>query len=495
MLYTLYLECKRLQQLSVGQLGLRTLVNWVFVFRAAKMASGKKALLLGAGFVCPPAVQALSEAGVQVNVACRDVATAQAIAGKHPNASAISLDASDSAALDNAIAGVDIVISLIPYTLHAAVVKVAIAHRKPVVTTSYISPALWELDAEAKAANVTVLNEIGLDPGIDHLYAVKTIDEVHRAGGRITSFTSYCGAIPAPENSDNPLGYKFSWSPRGGLLALLNPGQWYEDDKIATVAGKDLMANSKPHHIFPGFNFVGYPNRDAVSLREFYKIPETKTVFRGTLRYAGFPEIIRVLVEIGYFSQDALPLLAPGNADTPPTWAQLTAHLLGLPASSTEADLQSAVASKASFLSAEEITRVVSGLRWIGLFSTSTTVERRGSPLDTLCAVLESKMTYGAGERDMIILQHIFDVERADGRKEKLSSTLVEYGEPVGPGHRSAMAKLVGLPCAVGVLAVLEGKITRKGMVAPWSTPEIASSLRGELKARFDIKLQERVVE
>ncbi|PLB45011.1 aminoadipic semialdehyde synthase [Aspergillus steynii IBT 23096] len=454
------------------------------------MASGKKALLLGAGFVCPPAVQALSDAGVHVTVASRTLSAAEAITSGRSNTSAISLDIANSEALDPAVADADIVISLLPYTLHAAVVKSAITHTKPVVTTSYISPALWDLNEEAKAVGITVLNEIGLDPGIDHLYAVKTIDEVHRAGGKITSFTSYCGALPAPDNADNPLGYKFSWSPRGGLLALLNPGQWYENGKIAEVKGEDLMASAKPNDDFPQFELVGYPNRDAVGFREFYNIPEADTVFRGTLRYKGFPEIIRTLVTIGYFSQEQL---APLGADEkePLTWSQLTARLLGLSPETSEAELETAVLEKAHFLSKEESERVVSGLRWIGLFSDEE-VELHGSPLDTLCAVLEKKMAYGPGERDMIALQHKFDVLRPDGVRETRTSTLIEYGEPIAPGSRSAMAKLVGLPCAVGVLAVLRGDIKEKGMVAPWTSAEIATLLRDELKQKHKIQLKER---
>ncbi|KAJ5267858.1 aminoadipic semialdehyde synthase [Penicillium angulare] len=457
------------------------------------MVFGKKALLLGAGFVCSPAVQALCGKGVHITVACRTLSAAQALAVHHKNTTAIELDASDCAALNTAISTVDIVISLIPYTLHALVVKAAINQQKPVVTTSYISSELWDLDAEAKSAGVTILNEIGLDPGIDHLYAVKTIDEVHCAGGLIEAFTSYCGALPAPENSDNPLGYKFSWSPRGGLLALLNPGQWYEGDAVTKVNGSDLMASAKPHHIFPGFNLVGYANRNAVSFRDFYNIPEAKTVFRGTLRYAGFPEIIRVLVDIGYFRQDELPAIGANGSDTL-TWAQLTAYLLGLSQSATEIEIQSAITRKASFLFPAEVPRVLSGLHWMGLFSTTTRIDPRGTPLDTFCTLLEEKMAYNDGESDMVILQHIFDVINADGSKETRSSTLVEYGEPIGPGSRSAMAKLVGLPCSAGVLAVLEGRVKEKGMVAPWTSPQIASMLRDDLKGRYGIELKEKIL-
>lgn len=111
---------------------------------------------------------------------------------------------------------------------------------------------MQELHEKAKDAGITVMNEIGLDPGIDHLYAVKTIDEVHEKGGKITSFLSYCGGLPAPEASDNPLGYKFSWSSRGVLLALRNPGKWWKDGKVVDVAGSDLMGEAKPYHIYPG---------------------------------------------------------------------------------------------------------------------------------------------------------------------------------------------------------------------------------------------------
>jgi len=126
------------------------------------------------------------------------------------------------------------------------------------------------------------MNEIGLDPGIDHLYAVKTIEEVHREGGKITSFLSYCGGLPAPENSGNPLGYKFSWSPRGVLLALRNPASFYQDGEVVNVEGPDLMATAKPYHIYPGFALVAYPNRDSTGYKERYNIPEAQTIIRYT---------------------------------------------------------------------------------------------------------------------------------------------------------------------------------------------------------------------
>ncbi|KAG9658271.1 saccharopine reductase, partial [Aureobasidium melanogenum] len=179
------------------------------------LGSSKKVLLLGAGFVTRPTAEILSDNDISVTVACRTLDSAKKLCEGLKNCSPISLDVNDSAALEHEIGKNSVVISLIPYTYHAQVIKAAINQKKHVVTTSYVSPAMLELDAAAKEAGITVMNEIGLDPGIDHLYAVKTIDEVHKAGGKITSFLSYCGGLPAPECSDNPLGYKFSWSSRG----------------------------------------------------------------------------------------------------------------------------------------------------------------------------------------------------------------------------------------------------------------------------------------
>lgn len=173
------------------------------------------------------------------------------------------------------------------------------------------------------------MNEIGLDPGIDHLYAVKTIDEVHKAGGKITSFLSYCGGLPAPENSDNPLGYKFSWSSRGVLLALRNAAKYYKDGKVVEVAGPELMGEAKPYFIYPGYAFVAYPNRDSTPYKARYMIPEAETIIRGTLRYQGFPEFVRTLVDMGFLSEDEKDFLKPIIDQPVLSWKEATAKIVG----------------------------------------------------------------------------------------------------------------------------------------------------------------------
>ncbi|RDA86999.1 hypothetical protein CP532_6732 [Ophiocordyceps camponoti-leonardi (nom. inval.)] len=444
-----------------------------------------KVLMLGAGFVTRPTLDILSEAGISVTVACRTLSAAESLSAGVKSASAIPLDVTNEKALDAEVAKHDLIISLIPYTFHASVIKSAIRQKKNVVTTSYVSPAMMELDQQCKDAGITVMNEIGLDPGIDHLYAVKTIEEVHKAGGKITSFLSYCGGLPAPESSENPLGYKFSWSPRGVLLALRNPASFYQDGKVVNVAGPDLMATAKPYHIYPGFAFVAYPNRDSTGYKERYNIPEAQTIIRGTLRYVGFPEFVKVLVDIGFlkdeeqsYCKEAIP------------WKEATQKIVGA-SSSDEKSLIDAICAKTTFPDKGQRDHILAGLRWIGLFSSEKIIPR-GNPLDTLCATLEKKMQYGEGERDLVMLQHKFEVELKDGTKQTRLSTLCDYGS-TEPGGYSAMAKLVGVPCAVAVKQVLDGTLSEKGVLAPMSS-KINDPLIKELK-KYGISCKEEIVE
>ncbi|KAL3457579.1 Saccharopine dehydrogenase [Aspergillus heterothallicus] len=445
--------------------------------------AGSKVLLLGSGFVTKPTVEVLDKADVEVTVACRTLESAKKLSEGFKHTKAISLDVNDDKALDEAVSQHALVISLIPYTYHAQVIKSAIRCKKHVVTTSYVSPAMEELDAQCKEAGITVMNEIGLDPGIDHLYAVKTIHEVHAEGGKITDFLSYCGGLPAPECSDNPLGYKFSWSSRGVLLALRNAAKFYKDGKEFSVAGPDLMATAKPYYIYPGFAFVAYPNRDSTPFRERYSIPEAQTVVRGTLRYQGFPEFIKVLVDIGFLSDEARDYL-----NSPISWKDATQKILGA-TSSSEKDLQWAIQSKTAFPNNDERDRIISGLRWIGLFSDEK-ISPRGNPLDTLCATLEQKMQYAPEERDLVMLQHKFGIEHKDGSKEVRTSTLCEYGVP---GGYSAMAKTVGVPCGIAVKLVLDGTISQKGVLAPM-TWDICEPLLTTLKNDYGIEMIEKTL-
>ncbi|GAA5895989.1 hypothetical protein JCM5296_003163 [Sporobolomyces johnsonii] len=445
---------------------------------APKDVTPKKVLLLGSGFVAQPAAEyVLRRSENSLTVGCRTLATAEKFASSLSRpASALAVDASDEASLDAAVAAHDLVISLIPYTQHAAVIKSAIKFKKHVVTTSYVSDAMKALHQEAVDAGITVLNEIGLDPGIDHLYAVDMIDRVHKEGGQIKGFISYCGGLPAPASADNPLGYKFSWSSRGVLLALLNSAKLYSKGELLEIDGKDLMAHAKPYFINPAFAFVAYPNRDSTPFRERYAIPEAETVVRGTLRYQGFPEFIKALVDIGFLNEAPVEFLAKDSQAL--AWNEVTAKVLGASAAD-EASLIAAVKAKTTFPSEAEEQRILSGLRWIGLFSSSETVTPRGNLLDTLCATLEAKMQYEEGERDMVMLQHKFEIENKDGSKETRTSTLLDYGAPVGSGGASSMARLVGVPAGIATQLVLDNVIAERGVIAPYTKSIVDPLIKG----------------
>jgi len=244
------------------------------------------------------------------------------------------------------------------------------------------------------------------------------------------------------------------------------------------------MGTAKPYVIYPGYAFVAYPNRDSTAYGEIYGIPEAETIIRGTLRYQGFPEFVRVLVQTGFLEDGAVDALSK-----PIAWQDATKAIVGA-SSSDEDDLKKAILSKATFDSPEEQKRIMSGLKWLGIFSNEK-ITPRGNPLDVLCATLEQKMQYDKDERDMVMLQHRFEIENKDGSRETRTSTLVDYGDPKG---YSAMAKLVGVPCGVAVRQVLNGTIQEKGVLAPMK-PEIYKPLMKELKEKYNIFLIEKTLD
>ncbi|WFD01478.1 saccharopine dehydrogenase (NADP+, L-glutamate-forming) [Malassezia obtusa] len=457
----------------------------------------KKILLLGSGYVARPALEYLLRTP-EYSVTVGSQRNASKLFPEHPRVQCISVNVNDKQALSNAIKGHDLVISLIPYIYHADVIKAAIEHKVDVLTTSYVSDAIRALEPQIKEAGITVFNEIGLDPGLDHLYAVKAIKEIHDQGGKIKSFLSYCGGLPAPEAATNPLGYKFSWSSRGVLLALRNTAKFYQapSTEAQVVSGLELMKSAKPYYINPAFAFVAYPNRDSTPFREFYGIPEAETLIRGTLRYQGFPEFVLALVRLGFLDENTQDWLVDGL-----TWAQLTQKLVDAK-STSEKDLVEGVRARVTFDDAEHESRVLQGMRWLGLFDNETKATVHGTPaqleakqggnlLDTLCKNLEQKCAYEPGERDMVMLQHRFGIETKDGEHKTLTSTLLDYGVPNGT---TSMAKLVGLPAGVASRLLLEGHpaLKKAGVLAPYSV-DITEPIRKGL-VEEGIALEERYV-
>lgn len=424
----------------------------------------KKVLVLGAGLVAKPLVQyLLDQKGFEVTVASRTVEKAQRLVGRAKNGVALRLDVSDEAALGKRIAAADLSISLLPYGYHPVVAKLCVKHRRPMVTTSYVKDAMRTLDIPAREAGVLLLNEIGVDPGIDHMSAMQVIERVRKGEGELAGFSSYCGGLPAPEANDNPFGYKFSWAPRGVVLACKNPGRYLEDGRIVDVPGEELFAHHWPVEIQGFGTLEAYPNRDSLPYIEIYGIPSVKGMFRGTLRYPGWCATLKKIAELGLLDETERSDLARL------AFRELTARLTGGSGRDLKADLS-------RFLRLDSSSKVISDLEWLGLLSDESLPLGANSHLDVLAQRMLEKMQYAPGERDMLVMQHEFTVQYPD-RKEKVVSTLIDYGIPHGD---SSMSRLVGLPAAIAAKLILYGKIGKVGVQIP-VIPEIYKPVLAEL--------------
>lgn len=250
--------------------------------------AGKNVLVLGAGYVSRPLIEYLTrDEEIHVTIASELSGPGEAIASRSKNISSVVLDITKRAdSLAELISNADLVVSLLPYSLHPLVAKQCIACHKNMVTASYLTPAMKELHQAALDAQVTILNEVGLDPGIDHLLAMECFQQVTNNGGRIKSFVSYCGGLPAPESAENPLKYKFSWNPKGVLLNCLSGARWIEKGQVNEIdSGGSLLDSAKELDFLTAFNLEGFPNRDSIVYKKVYGIDNVETILRGTLRY------------------------------------------------------------------------------------------------------------------------------------------------------------------------------------------------------------------
>jgi saccharopine dehydrogenase (NADP+, L-glutamate forming) len=272
----------------------------------------KHVLVLGAGLVAGPHVRYLLDVpDLHVVVASRTVSKAEALISGHPRGTAVALDVEDHGHLESLIRQADLAVSMLPYVYHPLVAALCVKHKKHMVTTSYAKDAMRALDGPAREAGVLLLNEIGVDPGIDHMSAMKVIHQVRRKGGRVASFVSWTGGLPAPEANDNPFGYKFSWSPRGVLLAGKNPARFQRDGQIVNIPGEELFDNYWPVYIEGLGEFEGYPNRDSLPYAETYGIQPSEWMFRGTLRNVGWCKTLKKMTEMGLFDANSLPGCSP----------------------------------------------------------------------------------------------------------------------------------------------------------------------------------------
>ncbi|CAF4383073.1 unnamed protein product, partial [Rotaria sp. Silwood2] len=440
-----------------------------------KASIGKRILVLGAGFVSGPVVEYLTR-NEQVHVTVVNLIQQEMdrLVSTNSRITPILLDVTcHKSELDKLIEDHDCVVSLLPSKLHPDIASLCIKHRRHMVTASCVSPEMQALHDEALTADVTLINEVGLDPGIDHMLAMELFDMIRDNGGRIDSYVSYCGGLPAPEHSDNPLRFKFCWSPRSVLTDLLNPAKYLMKNKIVQLeANGGVMENGcTTPNFLPGFNLECYPNQDSTKYIDSLQLDTVHTILRGTLRYKGFCSNTLGLIRLGLLSDKPHPSLQfTDNL----TWKEFMCDLLNLKRDTSVNTIRSVVLQQ---LKNESQLETIDQL---GLLSEDILVEKRSNPLDTLSNWLAKRLSYGPNERDIVILHHEVGVTWPSVSREENELKTIEmviYGDQ----KYTAMAKIVGLPTAIVTRMLVDNEISDRGVVKPVKRT-IYQSILHELK-------------
>ena len=428
----------------------------------------KNILVLGAGLVARPAVRYLLEQpSLAVTLADQDIEKARHIIGDSDRGTALQTDARDTAALSRLVAGTDVVISLLPWMLHPVIARLCLEHEKHLVTASYVKEEMQAMDAPAREKGLIFLNEAGVDPGLDHMAAMQVIDGVKAAGGQITAFYSYCGGLPALKNNNNPLGYKFSWSPEGAVLAAINDGRYMEDGRIIDVPARRLFEHYWLKNIPGAGVFEAYVNRDALPYRDLYGIGSARSIYRGTLRNIGYCETWDHFKKIGLLNRQ----MKFDFAELTPR--QVMANIIN----TQRNDVPEAVAD---YLHIPAYSLTIKKLQWLGLFSDTRLPLGLVSVLEMFAYLLKKKLVYAQGESDLLVQHHDFEAAYPGGKTERVQATLIHVGDP---GGDTAMSRTVGLPVAIATRLIAEGEIGLVGVRIP-VVPELYRPVLAELATR-----------
>ncbi len=402
---------------------------------------------------------------VRVIVADLDVERARRLIADHPCGEARSLDADDLGAMVPLVQDADIVVSLLPPAHHQIIAELCVENGKHMVCTSYADDALRALDAPAREAGVLILMELGLDPGIDHMSAMSMIARERDAGFKIVGFRSLCGALPAPAAADNHFSYKFSWNPRGVLTASKRPARYLENGQEVVISSDALFEHYRLMDVEDTGSFEDYPNGDSIRYRDIYDLGDVHTLYRGTLRYKGWCDTMNAIGRLGWLDETDREWI-PGMS-----YGDVTAQLIGAPAGE---DLIQRVAER---LGIAPTSPAIERLTWLGILSDGAVREEATTPLDALCALMVARLAYGEREQDMVVMRHELEVER-EGACERVVATLVQYGDR---GGDTAIARTVGLPAAIGVRLLIEGRIDLTGVHVPVH-PEVYVPVLAELE-------------
>jgi len=415
-------------------------------------------LIIGAGRSASSLIQYLLDKSYQENlhliIGDLSLALAKHKTNNHPNATAISLDVFDAIQRNKAIQNADIVISMLPAQLHIKVAQDCIAYKKHLVTASYISDAMQELDVLAKENNLIFMNEMGLDPGIDHMSAMKVIDEVRSRGGKMLLFESFCGGLVAPESDTNLWNYKFTWAPRNVVLAGQGgAAKFIQEGTYKYIPYWNLFRRTEFLEVEGYGKFEAYSNRDSLKYLDVYGLEDVLTLFRGTIRRVGFSKAWNVFVQLG-MTDDSY--IMEGSEDM--SYRQFVNSFLPYhPTDSVEIKMR-------LILKIDQDDIMWDKLLELDLFNPNKKVSlQQATPAQILEKILTDSWTLQAKDKDMIVMYHKFGYE-LNGKKEQIDSKMVCIGEDQ---TYTAMSKTVGLPVAMATLLILNGKIKTPGVQLP----------------------------
>ena len=389
--------------------------------------------------------------------------------GNHKNSRAISFDVFNADQRKQEIQQADVVISMLPAHMHIEVAKDCVLFKKHMVTASYISAEMQALDAVAKENNIVLMNEIGLDPGIDHMSAMKIMDEIKSEGGKIILFESFCGGLVAPESDTNLWNYKFTWNPRNVVLAGQGgAAKFIQEGKYKYIPYNKLFRRTEFLEVDGFGRFEAYANRDSLKYREIYGLDDTKTCYRGTIRRVGFSKAWDVFVQLG-MTDDTFIV---DDSETMSNREFVNLFLPYHPTDSVEIKFRHQ-------LKIDQDDVIWDKLLELDLFS-KTTVSglKNATPAQMLEKILADKWTLQPDDKDMIVMYHKFGYE-INGKEKQIDSTMVCLGDDQ---TYTAMAKTVGLPVAIAALKILNGEITTAGVQLPISK-EVYEPILKELEA------------
>jgi saccharopine dehydrogenase-like NADP-dependent oxidoreductase len=418
----------------------------------------KHVLVLGAGQSSPYLIQQLLHDAERfdwfVTVADRDEDLARRRIDGHPRSNAVHVDATDVSLLANLVERSDVVVNFLSPVFQHRIARTCVEFGRAMVSASYRDQRVRELDQEARRRGALLVNECGLDPGIDHMTAMALVERVRRQGVRILKFASYGGGLPAFGEPMNPMQYFVTWNPRNVVMSGEGGAAYLIDGLVKAVPHHEVFHRTWRFDV-PGVGVLeSYPNRDSITYRSLYGMEEASTMLRGTLRYPGWCETWCQIVRLGLPNEE---LRLPGMKER--TWAEVVEMFL--PRDLAGVHLEQRVAS---YLGISPTGTIMDNLRWLGLFSDLPTKSEGETVAEALIDLLQAKLALPAGGRDMVVLAHEIVVEGEGGTRDKLTSWMVHKGEANG---MTAMAHSVGLPAALMVRLMLTGAVPMTGSYIP----------------------------